>query len=69
MTECQILLNGEKSSCPAGLKLPELLQWLGYKPQLVVVEYNEELLVRSCWADQLIKAGDRLEVVTIVGGG
>jgi sulfur carrier protein len=35
----------------------------------VVVEYNEELLIRSCWADQLIKAGDRLEVVTIVGGG
>ena len=48
MTECQILLNGEKSSCPVGLKLPELLQWLGYKPQLVVVEYNEELLIRSC---------------------
>jgi len=35
----------------------------------VVVEFNGEILPRSCWADQLVRQADTVEVVTIVGGG
>jgi len=38
-------------------------------PQLVVVEYNGEILHRQLWDQTLLQSGDRLEIITIVGGG
>ena len=49
--------------------LEALLEHLGYKPQLVVVELNCEIINPKCWISTKIKNGDCLEVVTIVGGG
>jgi sulfur carrier protein len=69
MTSITIQLNGEARHCLAGLTLPEVLEAWGYRPQLVVVEFNGEILPRSSWADQLVVESDSLEVVTIVGGG
>ena len=65
----EIRVNGETTSCPEGLNLVQMLEHLGYRPQLVVVEFNGEILPRSGWADQPVAEGDGLEVVTIVGGG
>jgi sulfur carrier protein len=64
-----IRLNGEATHCPAGLQLQPLLEWLGYRPQLVVVEFNGEILPRARWLEQPVREADALEVVTIVGGG
>lgn len=38
-------------------------------PRLVAVEYNGEILHRQFWDITMIEEGDRLEIVTIVGGG
>ena len=51
------------------LALEALLENLGYKPQLVVVELNGEIISPADWTNTKIKNGDCLEVVTIVGGG
>ena len=51
------------------LLLEALLENLGYKPQLVVVELNGEIINPKVWVSTKIKNGDSLEVVTIVGGG
>ena len=64
-----IRLNGEPASCPAGLSLLQVLEHLGYRPQLVVVEFNGEILARDRWSAQPVREADGLEVVTIVGGG
>jgi len=69
MTLITIQLNGEVRHCAAGLTLPEVLEARGYRPQLVVVEFNGEILPRSRWGDQAVVESDCLEVVTIVGGG
>lgn len=63
------MVNGEPRRIPAGLKLPEVLEALGYRPQLVVVEFNGEILPRQQWSEQAVGESDVLEVVTIVGGG
>lgn len=47
----------------------ELLQHLGLNPRLVAVEYNGEILHRQLWENTIIQNSDRLEIVTIVGGG
>jgi sulfur carrier protein len=62
-------VNGETFTCDDASSLPEVLELLGFNPRLVAVEYNGEILHRQFWAETKVQAGDRLEVVTIVGGG
>jgi len=64
-----LTVNGETRPCPSGLMLPQVLEALGYRPQLVVVEFNGEILPRQRWPQQPVGESDVLEVVTIVGGG
>ena len=67
-----IKINGEiKTIENADLEFPleGLLEHLGYKPQLVVVELNGVIVNPKDWISTKIKNGDCLEVVTIVGGG
>ncbi|NEP54204.1 MAG: thiamine biosynthesis protein ThiS [Moorea sp. SIO3C2] len=62
-------VNGERRSCAVGTTLPQLLIQLNMDPRLVAVEYNGEILHRQFWETTVMKMDDRLEVVTIVGGG
>ena len=67
--QINLQVNGEVKSCSRGTKLPQLLEQMGLNPKLVAVEYNGEILHRQYWSDTQIRESDRLEVVTIVGGG
>ena len=71
MTENQIKItvNGESHSCPHNISLPDLLKSLDFNPRLIALEYNGEILHRQFWDSTIIQNDDRLEVVTIVGGG
>lgn len=62
-------VNGEPHQCAASTSLPGLLEQMGLNPRLVAVEYNGEILHRQFWDSTEIQNGDRLEIVTIVGGG
>ncbi|MCY7284518.1 MAG: sulfur carrier protein ThiS [Cyanobacteria bacterium CAN_BIN43] len=62
-------INGDRRACPPQTCLPELLSQLGMNPRLVAVEYNGEILHRQFWDETEVQEGDRLEIVTIVGGG
>ncbi|MGK7942097.1 MAG: sulfur carrier protein ThiS [Crocosphaera sp.] len=62
-------VNGEEKNCLSGNNLPQFLQEMGLNPRLVAVEYNGEILHRQYWENTILKTGDRLEIVTIVGGG
>lgn len=62
-------VNGERQSCLEGTTLPQLLTQLDMDPRLVAVEYNGEILHRQFWETTIMQTDDRLEVVTIVGGG
>lgn len=68
----QLKINGEIktfNNSNEELLMESLLENLGYKPQLVVVELNGEIISPKVWKNTKIKNGDCLEVVTIVGGG
>ena len=64
-----VQVNGEPQTCPRSTLLPTLLEQIGLNPRLVAVEYNGEILHRQYWSDTEVQEGDRLEIVTIVGGG
>ena len=61
--EKKIELENEKAL------LSNTLEILGYKRNTVVVEVNDLIINSKKWENQIIKEGDRLEIVSIVGGG
>ena len=65
-------VNGEIKTIPPSdeeFSLDGVLAYLGYQPQLVVVELNGIIINPQEWINTKIKDRDCLEVVTIVGGG
>jgi sulfur carrier protein len=62
-------VNGDKYTCSPRMTLPQLLVQMGLNPRLLAVEYNGEILHRQFWEETVIRTDDRLEIVTIVGGG
>ena len=64
-----VQVNGETQTCASSTLLPTLLEQLGLNPRLIAVEYNGEILHRQFWSATEVQEGDRLEIVTIVGGG
>ena len=61
--EINIELENEKALLSSTLEL------LGYKPNTIVVEVNELIINSKKWGNEILKEGDRLEIVSIVGGG
>lgn len=62
-------VNGETKSCPVSTSLADFLVQISLNPQLIAIEYNGEILARALWSETTLQPGDRLEIVTIVGGG
>src|SRR5213592_3591184 len=65
----EVTINGQPHSLPQTLSLAELLQRLGYASPRVAVEVNREVVPRPRHAEHLLRAGDAVEIVTLVGGG
>ncbi|MGB3298763.1 MAG: sulfur carrier protein ThiS [Phormidesmis sp.] len=65
----ELQVNGDSKTCLAKTLLPDFLVQVGLNPKLIAVEYNGEILARPLWATTQLQANDRLEIVTIVGGG
>jgi sulfur carrier protein len=64
-----ILVNGEQRPVPAGLTVADLLRDLDIRPDRVAVELNLQILDRHELDRQSLKDGDRLEVISFIGGG
>ena len=49
--------------------LSTALNYMGYKPNTIVVELNNLIINSIKWEKVKLKEGDNLEIVSIVGGG
>ncbi|MBM4089976.1 MAG: sulfur carrier protein ThiS [Planctomycetes bacterium] len=65
----EIVCNGERRDVAENTTVAALLVQLGLQPRQVAVEVNLELVPRGRHAQFVLRAGDCLEVVTLVGGG
>jgi len=65
----QILVNGSPQELDTEATVAQLLEKLQLAPIRVAVELNEELVPRREFAATDLHPGDRLEIVTLVGGG
>ena len=68
-TTHSITVNGEKRPAKPGTTVADLLRQLGLDSGRVAIERNLEVLPRPKWAETIVEAGDRYEIVQFVGGG
>jgi sulfur carrier protein len=65
----RIQVNGQPRDIDSGSTVAKLLDNLGVTQPHVAVELNLEVVPRAEHARTILREGDRLEVVTLVGGG
>ncbi len=65
----EITVNGRQRTIAAGATVADLVRDLGFESARVAVERNREIVPRATHNDVSLQAGDKLEVVTFVGGG
>lgn len=68
-TNIQITVNGNETQIASTMTVEELLNTVEVPPNYLAVEVNEEVVPREDYANVKVTDGDRVEVVTLVGGG
>jgi sulfur carrier protein len=68
-TSIDVVINGQTRTVNAGSTVATLIGELGLGDRRVAVERNREVVPRAQHATTVLAEGDRLEVVTFVGGG
>ena len=64
-----ITVNGKQIQLTSELSVADYLEQNNYQINRIAVEMNEEILPKYSYSETMLKDGDRLEVVTFVGGG
>jgi len=67
----QLVINGEARGfeLEPGASVAALIAAMGLRPEVVAVEVNGTLVPRSTHDEHALAEGDRVECVTLVGGG
>lgn len=65
-----ITLNGKEHAIPnETTTIAQLLEQLGLAEAPAAVEVNRQVIAKARHAEHTLKAGDVVEIVTLVGGG
>ncbi len=62
-------LNGEEYLTDENINLLDIINYFNYNQSLLVLEYNKFICPKKNWSSIFLKNNDRIEIVTIVGGG
>ena len=65
----KIVMNGHAREIEPGTTIARLIESLNMQPRYLAVERNFELVPRTRHAQCVLNDGDKLEIVTLVGGG
>ncbi|MCC5823340.1 MAG: sulfur carrier protein ThiS [Phycisphaerales bacterium] len=65
--EC--IINGQPMELPEDTTVAQLIERLGLSDAICAAEVEKELVPKRERATRVLRAGERVEVVTLVGGG
>ena len=68
-SKVKIKVNGKERIITEGTTVEKLLEGLNIKSQGIAVELNLEIVPKSRYAETILKDGDKIEIVQMVGGG
>ncbi len=65
------LINGSPRPVDAGTTIADLVVELGHDPagRGLAVAVNGEVTPRTAWRETVVTDGDRVEILTAIGGG
>nr|YP_063560.1 conserved hypothetical plastid protein [Gracilaria tenuistipitata var. liui]AAT79635.1 conserved hypothetical plastid protein [Gracilaria tenuistipitata var. liui] len=64
-----IFINGQAFNCYIYMSLKELLIYLEFELNSIVVEHNKRIIHFTELEKTFLKPQDKIEIITIVGGG
>nr|QJH88372.1 thiS [Pterocladia lucida] len=64
-----VFLNGKPVNCSVNISLNELLIYYRINVNSIIVEYNRKILSADDFSSTVLKSEDKIEIITIVGGG
>jgi len=65
----KFFLNGQTYYSAGNLSIFDLVNYFNYNHSLLVLEHNNLICDKKKWKNILVKNYDKIEIVTIVGGG
>lgn len=65
----KLVVNGQERDLPAGTTVRQLIETLGLAKQACAAEVNQTLVPRREQELKELRDGDRVELVSLVGGG
>ena len=65
----EITVNGRSVEIEDSMTVEQLLDTVEVPANYLAVELNAEVVPREAYSNQWVRAGDDIEVVTLVGGG
>ena len=68
-TRFEVVVNDETVEVGRGQTIAQLLDQIDIHHRAIAVELNFEIQPRDQFATTALQPGDRLEIVTLVGGG
>jgi sulfur carrier protein len=64
-----IILNGQQREVPEGTSVRSLIEQVGLGKSACAAEINQQLVPRRDHESKILIEGDRVELVSLVGGG
>ncbi len=65
----RVVVNGKREDVDDGSTVADLVRRFNLTPPRVAVEVNAELVPRATYGEVPLSSGDRVEIVSFVGGG
>ena len=69
LMKSSVRINGEIYKYVSSFTVLSLLQYLGFNTKLIVVDYNGTILQKEFWSQTYLENNDKIELLTIAGGG
>lgn len=69
MSNINIVLNGENKTISRGSSIKDLVDSIKLKSKLFVVEKNMNIIQKEEYETNILKDGDKVEIVGFFGGG
>jgi|TARA_B110000967_G_scaffold203376_1_gene243941 sulfur carrier protein len=67
----KVFINGKKYEfkLKKHINIQHLIKLLYKKNKSIVVDYNKKIIQKNMWDNIYIQSNDKIEILTIVGGG
>ena len=65
----QVILNGEKKDIQEETTVEQLLKEHNLKPELIVVQINNEIIARDKYKEHVFQVADQVELIKFMAGG